>query len=86
MLIQMMNKAEHMWCRWCGGFGMTDQMVCADSDCLTQDMTQGALAGISISGFTDTQTVQKIKIQATAHYGTMMDALDENSFVKITAT
>ncbi len=65
---------------------MTNQMVCADSECLTQDMTQGALAGIVLSGFKDAQTVQKIEIQATAHYGMMMDALDDNSFVKITAT
>ncbi len=35
-----------MWCRWCGGFGMADQMVCSDSDCLTKDMTQGALSDV----------------------------------------
>ncbi len=72
---------EHMWCRWCGGFGITDQMVCADSACLTQDMTQGALAGVSISGDKDAQIVL-IKTQATAHYGVMMNAIHDNTFAK----
>lgn len=92
--MELIHVTEHMWCRWCGGFGITDQMVCADSECLTQDMTQGALAGIVISGFKDTHTVQKIEIQATAYYGIMMTALESNasktealaSFVNITAT
>ncbi len=82
----MMHLIEHMWCRWCGGFGMTRQMVCGDSECLTKDMTQGVLSGIEISGGKDAQTVESIRTQATIHYGTMITALDENSFLKITAT
>lgn len=84
MLIKVMHKVEHMWCRWCGGFGMTNQMVCGDSECLTKDMTQGALSGVTVSGGESAQTVQMIKVQATAHYGQMMSALRENTFVKIT--
>ncbi len=65
---------------------MTRQMVCGDSECLTKDMTQGVLSGIEISGGKDAQTVESIRTQATIHYGTMITALDENSFLKITAT
>ncbi len=46
----MLERTEHMWCRWCGGFGLTDQMVCSDSDCLTKDMTEGALSGLAVMG------------------------------------
>ena len=63
---------------------MTQQMVCGDSECLTQDMTQGVLSGIEIIGGKDAQTVQSIRTQATINYGQIMSALDENSFVKIT--
>ena len=84
----MMHKVEHMWCRWCGGFGMTAQMVCGNSECLTKDMTQGALAGVEILGGRDAQAVEKIKTQATTHYGVMMRALESNSnaFVNISVT
>lgn len=65
---------------------MTNQMVCGDSECLTKDMTDGVLSGMTVSGGESAQTVQEIKVQAIAHYGKMMSALDENLFVKITAT
>ncbi len=85
----MMHLIEHMWCRWCGGFGMTRQMVCGDSECLTKDMTDGVLSGLEVIGGKNTVTVQEVRDQATVHYGTMMSAIkdnQENTFLKITAT
>jgi hypothetical protein len=48
----MLGLTEHMWCRWCGGFGMTDQMVCADSECMTKDMNQGSSLNLNLGSVT----------------------------------
>jgi hypothetical protein len=41
-----------MWCRWCGGFGVTDLMVCADSECMIKDMNQGASLNLDMGSVT----------------------------------
>ncbi len=79
MLNQMMDVREHMWCRWCGAFGMADQMVCADSECITKDMTQGALSEITgtftISGMSTTETIAKIKQGVSHRYSDLVNAM-----------
>ena len=58
---------------------MTDQMVCADSECITKDMTQGALSEITgtftISGMSTTETIAKIKHGVSYRYSVLVDAL-----------
>ena len=79
MLNQMLEVQEHMWCRWCGAFGIADQMVCADSECLTKDMTQGALSEITgtftLSGMSTTATVAKIREGVSHRYSDIVNAM-----------
>ena len=90
-----MEAQEHMWCRWCGKSGITDLMVCSDSECLTKDMAQGALSEITgtftIAGMSLTETTAKIKNSVSSRYSVLVaelahDATPEDIFKHLTVT